>query len=55
MVHDVVRFAQIKYYEEEIGRILHRMAILLLEDDDYNFALLKEKAKELLQKLEGLK
>jgi hypothetical protein len=58
MVHDVVRFAQIKYYEEEIGRLLVKRNELLAKEDEAHEALAKivgERIMELLGKLEELK
>ena len=58
MVHDVVRFAQIKYYEEEIGRLLVKRNELLAKEDDAHESLAKivgERIMELLGKLEELR
>jgi len=58
MVHDVVRLAQIKYYEEEIGRLLAKRQELLAQDEDGSDALAKivgEKIIELIGKLEESK
>jgi len=58
MVHDIVRFAQIEYYEEEIGALLAERQKLLAMDDDAHDALAKivgERIKELIGKLEELK
>jgi hypothetical protein len=53
-----VRFAQIKYYEEEIGRLLVKRNELLAKEDEAHEALAKivgERIMELLGKLEELR
>lgn len=52
---DYVKMNQRKYYEDQIGELLHRRTVLLLENDDHNVLLLGEKIKELIQKLEELR
>jgi len=58
MLYNVVRFAQIKYYEEEIGRLLVKRNELLAKEDDAHESLAKivgERIMELLGKLEELR
>jgi len=58
MVHDVVRLAQVKYYEEEIGRLLVKRNELLAKEDDAHESLAKivgERIMDLIWKLEELR